>query len=68
MMEQDNINRRILESPNKNKNEDNFLQSLPYPFSLMDLRKSKSSTGKCWLFHMSSKGVMHGFLFPGGYR
>ena len=52
----------------KTINSNYLLDSLPYPFDILDLRLSRSSTGKCWLFHMSSKGVMHGFLFPGGYR
>ena len=53
---------------NISSNKKSFIESLPYPFSLLDLQEAKSSTGKCWLFHMSSKGVMQGYLFPGGYR
>ena len=45
-----------------------FLDSLPFPFSLLDLRKASSCTGKCWLFHMSDLGFFQGYLFPGGYR
>ena len=45
-----------------------FIDSLPYPFSLLDIRPAKSSSGKCWIFHMSGIGVMMGYNFPGGYR
>ena len=41
---------------------------LPYPFSLLNVRPSKSSSGKCWLFHMTNNGIMSGYLFPSGYR
>ena len=44
------------------------IRNLPFPFSLLDVRKAKSSSGKCWLFHMSKNGIFSGFLFPGGYR
>ena len=46
----------------------NFIDLLPHPFRLLDLRKAKSSTGKCWIFYMSDNGFMRGCLFPGGYR
>ena len=44
------------------------IRHLPFPFSLLDVRKAKSSSGKCWLFHMSKNGIFSGFLFSGGYR
>ena len=39
---------------NISSNKKSFIESLPYPFSLLDLQEAKSSTGKCWLFHISS--------------
>ena len=45
-----------------------FVESLPYPFSSLDIRPAKSSSGQCWIFHMSDDGVMTGYNFPGGYR
>ena len=50
------------------KNQDNFIESLPYPFNILEFKKARSCKGKCWLFHMNNVGVMHGYLFPSGYR
>ena len=47
---------------------DCFIDNLPYPFSSLDLRAVKSSSGQCWIFHMSNLGEMKGCKFPSGYR
>ena len=41
---------------------------LPYSFSLLDVQPSKSSNGKCWVFHMNLKGELKGYIFPSGYK
>ena len=41
---------------------------LPYPFSLLDVQPSKSSSRKCCIFHMILKGALKGCLYPSGYR
>ena len=41
---------------------------IPYPFSSLDIRREKSSSGKCWMFHLDIKGTLIGCLFPSGYR
>ena len=45
---------------------DVILNKLPYPFSLLDVRRAKSCSGKCWIFHMSCRGNLTGYLFPSG--
>ena len=40
----------------------------PYPFKLLDIIKTKGSSGKCWVFHRDKEGRFLGFLLPGGYR
>ena len=40
---------------------------LPYSFSLLDIRASKSSSGKCWIFHIDLIWILTLFLFPSGY-
>ena len=41
---------------------------LPYPFRLLNVVKSKGSSGKCWVFHRNYNGTFVGFFFPSGYR
>ena len=41
---------------------------LPYPFRLLNVVKSKGSSGKCWVFHRNYNGEFVGFFFPSGYR
>ena len=43
-----------------------MLNMLPYPFSLLDVRRAKSCSGKCWLFHMRYRGDLTVYLFPSG--
>ena len=38
------------------------------PFSSLDIIMSKGSSGKCWVFHLNTLGIMKGLLIPGGYR
>ena len=57
-----------LNTPDISTIQTSFINSLPYPFSSLDIRPAKSSSGKCWIFHMSNDGVMTGYNFPGGYR
>lgn len=40
----------------------------PYPFSMLDIRESKSSIGKYWLFFLSVNNVLVGYKFKSGYR
>ena len=47
---------------------DSFLDSIPDPFKLLNIKKARSSSGKCWLFHMDEKGKFIGCCFPSGYR
>ena len=35
---------------------------LPYPFSLLDVQPSKSSSRKCWIFHYGSPNHREFFL------
>ena len=41
---------------------------LPEPFSKMKVRRTKGSSGKCWVFHKNESGSFKGFLFPSGFR
>ena len=41
---------------------------LVYPFNFLKVKKSQSSIGKCWMFHLDNLGHLSGFLFPSGYR
>ena len=41
---------------------------LPYPFSNLQVQRTKGSTGKCWVFHKDVEGVFKCYLFQGGFR
>ena len=41
---------------------------LPKPFSRMKVRRTKGSSGKCWVFHKNESGILRGYLFPSGFR
>ena len=41
---------------------------LPHPFCNLKVKKTKGSSGKCWVFHKSVEGVFKGYIFPGGFR
>ena len=62
-------NNLIKKSTYDNRNDLKLLlNSLPEPFSCLDIRPDLSSSGKCWIFHVDLDGFMLGFLFPGGLR
>ena len=41
---------------------------LPHPFCNLKVKRTKGSSGKCWVFHKSVERVFKGYLFPGGFR
>ena len=41
---------------------------LHHPFTMLDVIRSKGSSGKCWVFHMNKEGSFKGYLFPSGFR
>ena len=62
-------NNLIKRSTYGNRNDLKLLvNSLPEPFSCLDIKPDQSSSGKCWIFHVDLDGFMLGFLFPGGLR
>ena len=62
-------NNLIKRSTYGNRNDLKLLvNSLPEPFSCLDIKPDQSSSGKCWIFHVDLDGFMLGFLFPGGLQ
>ena len=45
-----------------------FVNSLPEPFSFLNIKPVQSLSGKSWIFHVDHDGNMLGFLFPGGLQ
>ena len=41
---------------------------LPFPFSHLQVKRTRGSSGKCWVFHKSVDGNFKGYIFPGGFR
>ena len=41
---------------------------LPYPFSKLEVIRTKGSSGKCWMFYKNSRGKFMGYLFSSGFR
>ena len=62
-------NNLIKRSTYGNRNDLKLLvNSLPEPFSCLDIKPDQSSSGKCWIFHVDLDGFMLGFLFLGGLQ
>ena len=45
-----------------------FVNSLPEPFSFLNIKPVQSLSGKSWIFHVDHNGIMLGFLFSGSLQ